>query len=81
MHNHLHHNDLMQQKVTELYRDKGKSGELQCIVGDQDTSKIVIGYQGNKLATFDLTKTIVNQEVCMKSKMWYVAMLCNWPSF
>ncbi|XP_065919163.1 PAN2-PAN3 deadenylation complex catalytic subunit PAN2-like isoform X2 [Dysidea avara] len=45
------------------YKDNSKSGELQCIVGDQDASKVLIGYQENKLATFDLTKTTIVQEV------------------
>ena len=45
------------------FRDSKKINDLQCMVSDQDVSKILIGCQDNKLVSFDLPKVAIIKEV------------------
>ena len=47
----------------KIFRDSKKLNDLQCMVSDQDVSKILIGCQDNKLISFDMPKVAIIKEV------------------
>ena len=56
----------------DIFRDADKLNELQCMVGDQDSSKILIGCQENKLVSFDMSKVAIVKEVTIRSTLTYL---------